>query len=622
MTDQPTIKLLSPEQATKIAAGEVIERPANIAKELIENSLDAQATHIVIHLERAGKQRFTITDNGIGMSATDIKLCVLDHATSKISSVEDLQNIATFGFRGEALASVNAVSYVSITSKRAVDQVATQLDFNYGVCAGEQETAHQTGTTITITNLFGNIPARQKFLKQDDTEYRAIVHIFKAFCLQYPSVHFQLYHNHELQFNCPAVPLQKERFAQLWDSNLYQHTIELPRTTNELCSLSGVITDPSYQRYDRNQIFIFVNNRLVKNNDITKALLKSYLGVLPPQKFPAASLHITVPADTIDVNIHPKKEEVKFLHPHKIEQFITKEITKTLTQQAFATIEHTSASIPQTKDVFASYTAPLAAPLFSEQKSTQFNSIFTRNVTPHATYAPVPKIQQQDQTTSIVQAHHEQSQQQTIEVDEHITIIGQYMQTYIMLERSQGLLLIDQHAAHERILYERMKKNFTNIATIQLMFPELIKLTPSDVACAYEHETLLKQHGIIFESFSDDEIMVQAMPVHFKNQNIKELVKQAIALLHELGTHDSTRFHELFHEKMHTNIACKTAIKAGDILSMQQMETLIQELLRTENRFCCPHGRPTSHLISLDEITKKFKRDYTEKAEKHFDNFL
>ena len=621
MNKSETIKILSTEQAIKIAAGEVIERPANIAKELIENSIDAQATHITIHLKKAGKELFSITDNGIGMSAADLNLCIQNHATSKISTVDDLETITTFGFRGEALASINAVSNLTLISKRAQDHVATKLEFQFGKKIKTEEVSHQTGTTVVIENLFDNIPARQKFLKQDETEYRAIVHIFKAFCLQYNNVHFQLYHNDQLQFNCPATTSKKERFAQLWDMSIYNQLIDIPMSTNQFCSLEGVMSNSTYQRYDRNQIFIFVNNRLVKNNDISKAILKSYLGILPNQKFPAASLHITVPSNTVDVNIHPKKEEVKFLYAHKIETFITQQLTKLLTQ-------HT---LPQMQK--AAYTQPFTQPVFTRHTYQQFTSpqlfkpfFVPAPQTPLSTYhRPVENQSfEQDQSSKIIQKQTQENVQQAIhEADEiHISIIGQYAQTYIMIERPDGLMLIDQHAAHERILYEELKKNFNQIPTIQLMFPEVVKLNGLEIQCAYQYTDMLKQHGFTFESFSDDEILIQSVPVHTKNQNIKELIKQAITLLQETNTDDIQRFHELFHEKMHANLACKTAIKAGDTLNMEQMQTLIAKLIRTENRFCCPHGRPTSHLITLDEITKKFKRDYQGKNEKHFDNFL
>ncbi|AXK60656.1 hypothetical protein C0J27_02765 [Candidatus Chromulinivorax destructor] len=309
MTNLNKIKILPAHEAIKIAAGEVVERPSNIIKELVENSIDAGSTKITITVHQAGTSLIIITDNGCGMSADDAKLSVAQHATSKITTVHDLESITTFGFRGEALASINSVSKLSITTKTESDQTGTYIAWSFGNLIEESLRTHQTGTTIQIADLFENIPARKKFLKKNETEFRAIVTLFQALCLDYQSIHFQLYDEHKLHFNCPAVTKLIDRCAQLFDFNLYNKMIPLTELTNSLCSVSGIVSVPSYYRYDRNQIFIFVNNRWIKNIDITKAIMKGYAGQLPPQKFPAAAIFITLPSDQVDVNIHPKKKK-------------------------------------------------------------------------------------------------------------------------------------------------------------------------------------------------------------------------------------------------------------------------------------------------------------------------
>ena len=311
------IKILSAEQAIKIAAGEVVERPSHIIKELIENSIDAHATKITLLVEQGGKKLIKIIDNGIGMSADDAQLSVAAHATSKITCVEDLQTITTFGFRGEALAAINSVSNLTLTTKLDTIDAGTQFSWNYGKLHTVTTVSHPTGTTIEITNLFGNIPARQKFLKKDETEWNAILILFQAFCFDYQTIHFQLYHNGKLYLNCPATRTLIDRVAQIFDTGLHDKIITLEKRSIGTYKISGVIGNHTYYRYDRNQIFIFVNNRWVKNIDLTKAIMRGYAGTLPAQKYPHALIFITMDHAEVDINIHPKKEEVKFLHPKK-----------------------------------------------------------------------------------------------------------------------------------------------------------------------------------------------------------------------------------------------------------------------------------------------------------------
>ena len=653
MNPMNKIKILPQHEAIKIAAGEVVERPINIIKEVVENSIDAGATKITITIHQAGKFLIRITDNGCGMSLDDAKLSVAQHATSKISKVEDLQTIATFGFRGEALASINSVSNVTITTKTEDAQTGTRLVWNFGTLIEESLQSHQTGTTLEIANLFDNIPARKKFLKKDETEWRAIVMLFQAFCLDYQSIHFQLYDENKLHFNCPPATKIIDRAAQLFDINFHSKMMNLPELTNNLCCVTGIISTPSYYRYDRNQIFIFVNNRWVKNIDLSKAIMRGYAGLLPPQKFPAAAIFITLPADQVDVNIHPKKEEVKFLHPKKIEAVIINSIKATLEESISSQLQAPSV-IKQTPAPFSFLhkTALQQADVYDEAENRSSFDVFEHEVkssmqhdkqTVHINHAidstdnestydnqswdnftppafAAHAFQSPVKESIPVQKLSKQQIQNTInEIDHEVAIIGQYKTTYILFEKDNNLVFVDQHAAHERILYEQFKINFCNIATIQLIFPEFIKLSATDIHTIIPYLSLLHDHGITAEIFSDTQLMIQATPVHLKNQLLQETVQQIISWINESDETDATRISHLLNEKIHTKMACSAAIKAGDKLNMQQMQQLLTDLAKIEHRHSCPHGRPTFWVLPIDDIEKKFKRDYGKKAEQFYD---
>lgn len=613
------IKVLSAEQAIKIAAGEVIERPANIIKEILENSIDAGATKITLFIEQAGKRFIKIIDNGSGMTPDDAKLSVQPHATSKISFVEELESILTFGFRGEALASINAMSNVTITTKTESVDTGTKISWNFGKLQEESLCAHPTGTTIEITNLFDNFPARQKFLKKDETEWRAIVTLFQAFCLDYTNIHFQLYADNKLQFNCPAVKNIADRVAQLFDTSFFTKMLPIIDLKNNLCSVTGIISTSHYYRYDRNQIFIFVNQRWVKNIDLTKAIMRGYAGILPTQKYPAAIIFITTDTTQVDINIHPKKEEVKFLHPKKIESVITSSINATLSQAVSSqlqskatqpsTIHYEPTYITKQPDFFISNNKqPLS--FIDDQKPLIMPKSFVINSFEPVSKQPIPEIIKKDN-----------EQQIKIELDEQseFIILGQYKCTYIIGEKQDTLIFIDQHAAHERILYEQFTKNFENVATVQLMFPEFIKLQAQDIITIAPYLNLLEQHGIAAEIFSDTQILIQSTPVHIKNQSIQEIIQQFVGWIISLQETDAVSISKILHEKIHTKMACAAAIKAGDILNNEQMHQLVNDLMKIEHRFSCPHGRPTFWTLPIDYLEKQFKRDYGKKAEQLYD---
>jgi len=597
------IKKLPLHEAQKIAAGEVVERPANVVKELVENSIDAQATQIFVHLEDGGKKLIRVEDNGCGMSEQDAKLCFCQHATSKITTVEDLDSIATFGFRGEALASIAAVSNVTLITKEKNTEnlTGTKLKLNAGKIIKQETVSATPGTDIIIENIFFNLPARQKFLKKKETESRQITQLLHAFCLAYPNIHFKFFNQKREQINCPQTKTRQARIAQVWDHAFSEQMITLCSSeTKQAVSISGLISNHQYFRYDRGQIFFFVNNRWIKNFDLSRALLRGYTNVLPPARYPAAAIFIEVDPQKIDVNIHPRKEEVQFLNPRTITSLLQEAVKTTLEN-------HLSSQLKKTVNISSqknfSDQAPFESQPFSRKPIENFS--FSKQLQQPQAFTfqnnPLPIETKQKKIL-------ESNLQATPEVESLYNIIGQYKKTYILIEKEDGLFLIDQHAAHERILYQQLCGRFKNTATVKLMFPEIITLNEEDMETVAPHLEIFTKNNIQIEPFGQNQLVVHATPVHIKNIKMDELVKEVAGWVREHDQLEKDQFFKAINEKMHAQMACKAAIKAGDTLTMQQMEKLLQDLDQTENRLTCPHGRPTGWLLSLYEIEKKFKR--------------
>lgn len=586
------IQRLSALESQKIAAGEVVDRPTNVVKELIENALDAESTTVSVYIEQGGHNLIRIVDNGSGMDHDDAHACFEQHATSKIRSVEELTTIQTFGFRGEALASISAVGHVTLITKQAEAQTGYKITRS-GDTITTEEISCPTGTDISIKDLFYNVPARKKFLKKPETEWRQITTLFQAFCFQHPSVHFKLYHDTKLIHNCPPVTSLQQRIAQLWNAGTAHNTVTLPDYAGNGFTFTGIITNHQYHRYDRNQIFFFVNNRWVKNPGLSKALVKGYNNVLPPAKFPAACIALTVDADQVDINIHPRKEEVQFLHPRRIESAITTTVTDAL--QTHISTQITS----QPSQPYLSSTPRFESHNFGKQFEKPF--IFSSSPSRQQTFTPRPQapVVTEQQTTPF---------QTSSDIPGASHLIGQLHNTYLLLQHEHGLYVVDQHAAHERILYERFKDRFGNLETVPLLFPVVIHVTEDDAQILHSHIGLLADHGIGVEPSGNGQFTVHATPVHVKHIDFTDLIKTVISWIREHDHADSDQLFKLLNEKLRAQMACKAAVKAGDTLTSEQMKTLLEDLHTVDNRFSCPHGRPTGWLLSTYEIEKKFKR--------------
>jgi len=608
----PKIHQLSQHEIQKIAAGEVVERPVSVVKELVENALDADATQLKIMIEDGGRKLIRVIDNGYGMDVADAHACFMHHATSKIRSVDDLIQLQTFGFRGEALSSIASVSKITLITREKDAEESLKVELEAADEKSDEQVAANVGTDIAVRDLFFNIPARRKFLKMRETEWRQIMHFVQAMVLAYPGVHIELFNDGNLVLNCPGNDSLQARCAQLWDYNLAQQMLPLSiNNTSRGIAIKGIVSRQQCARYDRSGIFIFVNRRWIKNHHLVRALLKGYQNSLPPARYPMAALFITIDTAELDINIHPRKEEVKFFHPIIVESLINQGVQQSLAQQLSnnnkVTEDDSVVQLPSEEPFVPSHARPPDT-IWMAQKPQK--EIFQPNIS--------KKMLEKQIVQEEVQHASSEANEHPLLADEQVSvvsspsyiIIGQYHKTYILLEQVQGLLLIDQHAAHERILYELFAQRFHDVAVVPLIFPTIITMTRDDAELAERYNVLFHAHGLMIERFGEQQVRLTATPVHLQKANPHELIKQIIGWIREYDAVDEQEMQKLLNDKVRAKMACVAAIKAGDVMSLEQMNNLIQELYKTDNRITCPHGRPTSWLIDHHELEKKFKRDY------------
>lgn len=605
------IKRLPLQEIQKIAAGQVVERPVNVVKELVENSLDAGATKISIYCKNAGQSLIRSVDNGCGMSSLDAELCFERHATSKVSSFEELSALRTFGFRGEALYTIGAVSNVTMLTKEPESREGVRIIFNQGELKKVEPISCSSGTDISIEDLFCNVPARKKFLKKEETEWRLIVQLFQAFCFAYTDCHFQLYHDEQLVHNCPPVTGLIDRSAQIWGVHLAGNMAEVQ--TDGLIIKDAIISQHNLFRYNRSTIFFFVNKRWVHNYFLTQALLKGYLNVLPSARYPVSIISLSVDPAEIDSNIHPRKEEVSFTHQKQIENVITASVKKSLEKKVTVQLEY---ALEQQKSEHVYMEQVNKKSSFFEQPLAhvphyQSVQLPERSALPLGFFdAPL----QENKTSAfgqpiILMNNNDLKEQHTVsENPDNFEILGVLKKTYILLDNEGGILFVDQHAAHERILYEQYAGRFHEVASTVLLFPEIVYLSIADMKLIVDNILLLHEYGIMCDQKGENQLVISSIPVYLKSILWSEFIREIIDLFLEYSHLEKDQFFTQVNKKMQAQMACKAAVKAGDELTVDQINKLLTDLSKTENRFSCPHGRPTSWVLPLDEIEKKFKR--------------
>ncbi|MBU1026932.1 MAG: DNA mismatch repair endonuclease MutL [Candidatus Margulisbacteria bacterium] len=561
------IKILPEDLINKIAAGEVVERPASVVKELIENSIDAGATQIKVEIQSAGRKLIRVSDNGHGMTKDEVKLSIERHTTSKINKLDDLFNIQSLGFRGEALPSIASVSVLEIRSKADKSDAGCLLLVEGGKTIKQGEIGCPVGTTISVKDLFFNTPARKKFLKSPATEMGHIGNIISMYALVNPQIAFE--------FVSDGKPLLiTSGSGQLLDAvvSIYGADIAkgLVKVEHEFASgkISGYISQPTLSRIDKSYENFFVNKRYVRNFLLNRALEDAYRTLIPNSRYPIAILFIEINPKQVDVNVHPAKREIKFVKTQEVMEAIRSAVSKNL---------ETKPANPSTE---------LGASPSTKQWQPEMAEIL------------FPVAGDGLQVTS-EEIHIE------IDAEQPLTPLYQFKNTYIICTDGQELVLIDQHAAHERILYDELRTQSTEHRAQELLIPETIETNPKEMLVLQENLDYLKNMGFDLEEFGNNSFILRSVPALASKGSPKQLLTDILSELQELGK--SVQL-EVKQENIRKLIACHGAIKAGDQLTLQEMNQLIKDLYTTENPLTCPHGRPTMIRITEEDLAKRFGR--------------
>lgn len=600
-----SISILSPDIIAKIAAGEVVERPASVVKELIENSIDAESTQITIRIENAGINLIEVSDNGAGMSKEDAELAFKQHSTSKIQNLDDLYRISTLGFRGEALSSIAAVSDIKMLTSNKKD--STEIRIVQGtqkITGGSIE----QGTIIQVKGLFSRIPARKKFLSSEATEFKHITDIFLKHAVAQPGISFKLIHNTKQIYNLPASQDLRTRVFDIWGKNIAEKTIPVSFDSPGL-KIQGLVGHPEIARRNRSMYYLFLNTRPITSNLIGKAVEDAFHATKPPEYKPVFFINIVINPAEIDVNVHPRKMEVKFNNSKLIysnvkhvvrralEQFLSNSMKQQFNQQSEKYIEQTENRRENQKDAIK----------FMDSEPRQYkNTKFRKGLINKSLnfteelLEPINRIEQEQKDTRM----GIQQKDEKLDINQSYKH-QQFFNTYILIEKDNKLLFIDQHAADERINYEKIMKEIekkTSLTQQQLLVPQTIELDPADYELFKENLNLFKKIGLEFEPFGRRILKLSSIPVIIREFDIeafiKEILEQEIIELSEK---------EVLHKAVAT-LACHGSIRAGRKMHPQEIDKMISQLFKCKKPYSCPHGRPIIWELGKYEIEKQFKR--------------
>ena len=579
------IVLLDDLTINKIAAGEVIERPANVVKELVENSIDAGADNIVIEVKNGGKTFIKITDNGKGIRQDDMAISIERHATSKIRKVEDLEKTYTMGFRGEALASISAISTLTMQSKTKDEFTGTKIVAKAGNIIESEECGMQVGTTILVENLFFNTPVRYKFLKQDATEFRYIKEWVQKVALVNPNISFRLLNDGKNIFFSNGNGNVLDIIYLMYGKEIKENLLEVNYESDNI-KVTGVIGNTLISRDNRKEQIIFLNKRNIKNNVLINSADQAFKGAVGIGKYGFYILNLDMPANFYDVNVHPTKMEVRFKDEDKIYKVVYHAIKSTMLKFEFLgnneNEEHNEAYIKNEYEFLTNE--------YSEKSS---NSKSENQEQKEAEHNIIANINSKNELRKRKEAR-------TVKYK----YIGILFRTFIIIEVENEIFLIDQHAAHERVLYEKIKENYKKKVSQNsqmMLMPEVINLTHREMEFVKNNIEIFKNTGFDIEIFGENSVKINGIPdleYKAKTQNI------FMDILDEMLTNERTSIKDV-EERFIATVACKAAVKANMDLSVQEVENLIQSLLSLNNPYTCPHGRPTTIKIDKDFIKNK-----------------
>ncbi len=648
------IHVLSERVANQIAAGEVVERPASVVKELLENALDAGSTRIRIHVEAGGKKLIQTTDNGCGMVRDDAMLAFERHATSKIKDTEDLLSVATLGFRGEALPSIASVARLHLETRAAEESAGTMIEINGGKMIRVEEAGLPLGTSITVRDLFFNTPARKKFLKSESTELSHIASLVTHYALAHPEKHFELHSATNALLVAPPVAGHRERVYQIFGQETLEQLIPLaavqplermglpqpPPWRRDLeeetekpepgeIRLHGFVSKPEIQKLNRNSIFIFVNGRLIRDRLIQHALTDAYRNILPPTVFPVVLLFLEMPTAEVDVNVHPSKTEVRFRQQSVIHDFVRDSTRAALMKarpvpqflsEINAQPSASAALTPGARGGDGTQAAPwrdlaepgvtgfaLQAPSVPPSTARlEFDGGIAVEANAGVALARAPEITIPDHGCAPPIAQEPQTPP-TLESLRTLRPVGQIRNSFILAVNEDGLWIIDQHVAHERVLFEKVlrQRAAQHVESQRLLMPLVLELTPGQQAVFDEIAEELAHNGFEAEPFGTRSVAVKIAPAGVDASQIEHMLSE---IFEQLAREDQAINLEAVRTRIAASIACHAAIKVNMPLEQNKMEWLLAELAKTQHPMTCPHGRPVVLRYSMQDIQKAFKR--------------
>jgi DNA mismatch repair protein MutL len=568
------IRVLPQEVASKIAAGEVIERPESVVKELIENALDASGNRIHITIEKGGKKLIEVIDDGCGIPSQEVPLVLERHSTSKLSAIEDLFTLESLGFRGEALTSISAVSHMELITRTMDEDVATRLVIDGGHADAPQPIGAPTGTTVRVRDLFYNLPARLKFLKTENTERRRIQSLVSRYALAYPDVSFELTIEGRRVLQTTGNGQRREVLANIFGLEIAKNMIALPDPIEGPIQVNGFVSPPSIHRGTRREITFFVQGRWIHDQSLSAAVIQAYHGLLMVGRYPMAVILLKMPSQYVDVNVHPAKAEVRFQDPQQVFTIVQRAIRGTLLGQTIEPPVHFESSWWQRDSV-------------ADQKVIDPAWEMDRNLTV-------------DRVPEIIQTRLPHTKVPLLRP------VGQVGATYLVAEGPDGLYLIDQHAAHERVLYEAMMEAHKEgkLESQQLLEAIRLEMTRGEASTLEENLDLLNSLGFEIEPFGREMYRVRAVPAVLANADPGKAV---MVVVENLGENESPLERQI-ESRVIARVCKQAAVKAGQILSLEEQRKLIQDLEACEVPRTCPHGRPTMIHLSVDTLEKQFGR--------------
>jgi len=579
------IHVMSENLANKIAAGEVVERVANVIKELIENSIDAHSTEIKIDLINAGTKSIKITDNGIGMDHDDALLAFTRHATSKIKNDNDLFFINTLGFRGEALPSIASVS--KVTLKTCANEIGTKVVIEGGNLISHESSDARSGTEITVDDLFFNTPARLKYLKSETSELSYIISYLEKLSLSNPNIKFALTNNEKVLLKTSGSNDLLKTIYEIYGYMISSNMIEIT-SSNDDADIFGFIGKPILQKSNRNHITTIINGRVVKNNYLNNSIINGYKTYMPDIKYPVVVLFINTDPTLIDVNIHPTKQDIKISKLDELVNLITSTIKGAL---------YKSLLIPKVEVKEIKEPNEIKMPIIADYPSLEIEETIKEDQVSFD-FKEVKQIVEENK----IETNEINASVKKLE----LYPVGLALGTYIIAENDEGMYLIDQHAAEERVNYEHYLKSldYENTPTTSLLIPVTLELTPSEFLKIKEEKEYLNKLGIKIEEFGINTIVITEHPTWLLTGLEEESLKRIIELVLEKNKFDP----KIFNDNVAKTLACKMSVKGNTRITHEQMETILEKLVLCDNPYNCPHGRPTIINFSKYEIEKMFKR--------------